>query len=364
MKIGIIRTSSIGDVVLASACLDYLKQVAPEAEVVWIGRQPSLQLITRSWPRVKGLDWPSNAAVAIGRHVFEQLSQCDVVVDLQTNHRSRRVTRHLRKKGIRVFSADKLNWPRMRLVLSGWLRGRVLRLPESRLKPEKQQYRMMLDALRGALQSLGYDDSAAFERSRPALNVDSLRGTAVSWDRETDFGSWLAVGAGASYPTKRAPTEVLVDVLTDLSKNWPENQPFPGLLLVGGTEDRAASVTLTDSVRWAGPVINLTGKLSLDETMLALSKASVLLSNDSGLAHIAEAVGRPVAVLFGPTIESFGFTPQGAASKAFSASLGCRPCSKHGKLSCRYGDQLCFRSIDTRSVSSYLAGVLRSGGAQ
>ena len=363
MKIGIIRTSSIGDVVLATACLDHLQRIAPDASILWLGRQPALKLIQLSWPNVSCVDWPSKVSSSANREIFNQLVRCDVVVDLQTNHRSRNLQRKLRHRGVRVFAADKFNWYRAKLVLLSWLRGRTIRLTDDHIKVHKHQFRMMLDALNDAIGYLGLPEKFALDMARPKLRVDALKHSDASWIREADFGVWLAVAAGASHPTKRAPAEVLIDILTDISAHWPHHLPLPGLLFVGGAEDRAAAVSLMDQTHWTGPVINLAGKLSLDETMLALSKTSVLLSNDSGLAHIAEALGKPVAVLFGPTIESFGFPPQRTDSRGFSSNVGCRPCSKHGKRTCRFQDQLCFRSIDTREVARYLSGILASGGA-
>jgi hypothetical protein len=60
-------------------------------------------------------------------------------------------------------------------------------------------------------------------------------------------------------------------------------------------------------------------------------------------------------VLFGPTVEAFGFAPRMRESRAFSLLLGCRPCSKHGKVACRYGDRLCFVGLPEAEVAAHLA---------
>ena len=102
------------------------------------------------------------------------------------------------------------------------------------------------------------------------------------------------------------------------------------------------------------PVLNLAGKLTLWESSLAIKESAIILSNDSSLCHIGEAVGTRSAVLFGPTVESFGFAPRHPESQAFSAPLGCRPCSKHGKAECRYGDKLCFSLIPAAEVAGFI----------
>lgn len=307
------------------------------------------------------MDLSSNASSADLDLVTDTLKQCSVVVDLQTNHRSRWIARRLRKSGVPVFSADKRASFRFLLVIRSWIRGRLFRKRASEQPPIKHQFKMMLDAVYAALQSMGITDAQALGEARPKLNLNSLTSSDASWLREMEFGQWLAIAAGASFPTKRPPTEVLKDSLLELRSLWPEDRPVPGIVFIGGPEDRPAAVELLDETHWKGPVINLAGKLSLEDTARAISKASVLLSSDSGLSHIAEALGVPVAVLFGPTVEEFGFLPHGPSSKAYSSTLGCRPCSKHGKQPCRYGDKLCFNSIDTRSVSRHLSSLLTAG---
>ena len=73
---------------------------------------------------------------------------------------------------------------------------------------------------------------------------------------------------------------------------------------------------------------------------------------------MAEAVGVDAAVLFGPTIEAFGFGARRETSKVFSVPLGCRPCSKHGKKPCRFEDKQCFYEIDRREVTDFIKSKL------
>ena len=362
MRIGIIRTSSIGDVVLGTACLDYLRQMDSEAEIIWVGRQPSLKLIQQCWPNITATDLPARSSPQQYRDVVAKLKSCDAVVDLQTSLRSRIMMASLRRSKVPVFSADKAQWFRVKLVMMGRLRSRLGKLSSASKVAPAFQYQMMLQALHRALVFLKKSDVEAFDKARPYLPSHNLRQIDQSWVREMSFGNWLAVSPGASHETKRAPTEVFSDILRTLALQGMESTAVPGLVFVGGAEDRVAAVTLMDQLPWASSVINLAGKLTLDQTMVALSKAKMLLSNDSGLAHIAEAVGTPVAVLFGPTTEAFGFSPQRAGSKAFSSDVGCRPCSKHGKKPCRYGDHMCFQSIDVRKIAKHINEQLSKGG--
>ncbi|MEI6398501.1 MAG: glycosyltransferase family 9 protein [Pseudomonadota bacterium] len=358
MKVGIIRTSSIGDAVLATVCLDYLRRVAPDAEVFWVGRQPSLKLIQESWPKITVAEWSRKSPGSGSATIYENLMACDIVVDLQTSFRTRMLMRKLMLGGKLVFSARKSGWFRFRLVFEGFLRGRFKKLPEISRSARIYQYRMMLFAVHEGMALLKKSNDDALDLARPALVAAPITAADSTWVNDLSFGTWLALAPGASHEPKRAPTDVFLDILTALAHSWPVGTPLPGLLFVGGADDRKAAVNLLDQMVWEGSVLNVAGKLTLEQTATAIAACQGLLSNDSGLAHIAEAIGKPVAVLFGPTSEAFGFPPQRAESRAFSAALGCRPCSKHGKNYCRYGDQLCFRSIDTLEVARFLAGIL------
>lgn len=87
------------------------------------------------------------------------------------------------------------------------------------------------------------------------------------------------------------------------------------------------------------------------EVATLLGACRVLVCNDSGLLHLAEAVGTPTVALFGPTVAAFGYTPVLAASTVLEThDLDCRPCSRHGKRPCHRGDLACLERIDPERV--------------
>jgi ADP-heptose:LPS heptosyltransferase len=262
---------------------------------------------------------------------------------------------------IPVFTAKKAQFERSRLLISARLRGRRKPLPVHSLIPSKLQYAMMTDALRKAVvHHLPRDISENLGPCQPQLPVDA-RTVDKPWEKELKFGRWLAVAPGAAHETKRAPTELFMSILVDVKARQKNDSPL-GLVFLGDENDRKIALGIYDKISWSGPVLNLAGKLSLWETSLALRDCDMLLSNDSALAHIAEAVNTPVTVLFGPTIEGFGFGPRLPNSRAFSVLLGCRPCSKHGKVPCRYNDKLCFATISPLDVATRILTVLGESG--
>ena len=54
-----------------------------------------------------------------------------------------------------------------------------------------------------------------------------------------------------------------------------------------------------------------------------LSKAKLLVTNDTGAMHIAEAAGTPVLAIFGPTVRQFGFAPWRKESRVIETELDC-----------------------------------------
>ena len=93
------------------------------------------------------------------------------------------------------------------------------------------------------------------------------------------------------------------------------------------------------------------------DTAARLARCSRLVTNDSGLLHIAEAVGTPVLALFGPTVREFGYFPILARSLVLEKSLDCRPCSRNGKRPCHRGDLACLQDITPDAVRSVLASL-------
>ncbi len=365
LRVAIYRTSSFGDVVLATACLDLLERLPVPTEITWVGRGAGLELVSNSWPTVKALNVPKSASVLDLQKTVEALAGNHLFIDLQCNLRSRWLARQLKSAhGVPYFSADKAQLARSRLIVAARVRGRRRPLPEAARAAPRQQFEMMCDALRRGLRHhLPVEMRDGIDATvRPRLPIpDSYD---QPWRKELRFGTWLAVAPGAAHPTKQAPIELMQEVLERVksgSQAQPASLPGPvGLVFFGDNHDRQVALKLLERINWHGPVLNLAGRLSLWETGVALRETACLLSNDSSLGHIAEAVDTPVAILFGPTVEAFGFAPRMRLSKPFSTPLGCRPCSKHGKVPCRFGDKLCFSGINLEDVAAHLLGLLNA----
>lgn len=363
LRVAIYRTSSLGDVVLATACLDLLERLPVPTEITWVGRGAALDVIGKSWPTVKLREVAKTDTVIDLQRAVESLASVHLFIDLQCNLRSRWLARQLKSThGVPYFSADKAQLSRSRLIVAARVRGRRRPLPDEVRAVPKFQYEMMCDALRRGLRHhLPVEMRDGIDAAvRPRLPIpDSFESP---WRKELRFGAWLGVAPGAAHPTKQAPLEQMLEIVERvkrLATESPGKVPAPlGLVFFGDNHDRQVALKIQDRVQWPGPVLNLAGRLSLWESAVALSETTCLVSNDSSLGHIAEAVDTPTAILFGPTVEAFGFGPRMRQSRAFSTPIGCRPCSKHGKIPCRYEDKLCFSGINLEDVATHLTHLL------
>ncbi len=365
------RTSSIGDVVLASACIAIVQKLLPATKITFIGSKPSLALIHDNFPDIQAIEIKRDNNWTQLLETASKIQNVDLFVDLQYNARSLILGKYFSANFLKKFFKNSCTYvhikkrssERAKLVAEARIWGRRRVLKSSDILPPKRQYEVMLETLYRGLKLRGFDLEKHMDlllKATTSLPLARKNNEQSLWFKELNQGEWIAVAPGAAYATKKAPFPILLGVLEDLKTKLSSQSKKIGLLLIGDENDRTIARKLTDDLNWSGPVLNLCGKLNLSEAASALSLASVTLAHDSSLAHISEAVGTPVGVLFGPTIERFGFAPFLEKSFSFSTLLGCRPCSKHGKIPCRFNDQLCFSSLSSKLVVNYLEAQLKT----
>jgi heptosyltransferase-2 len=123
-------------------------------------------------------------------------------------------------------------------------------------------------------------------------------------------------------------------------------------VLVGGANESENTKLEHD---FSGKVINAAGKFSPLESAELLRHARIVVTNDTSISHLAEAMQTPAIVFFGATVREFGYTPFLKDSKIIETSenLSCRPCSRDGRGKCRNPDKLrCLTSITPEMVLS------------
>jgi lipopolysaccharide heptosyltransferase II len=107
------------------------------------------------------------------------------------------------------------------------------------------------------------------------------------------------------------------------------------------------------------PVLDFSSGTSLTETAALMDHCSVVITNDSGLMHLAAARKRKVLAIFGPTVQQLGFFPYGTRSIVIEDhSLPCRPCTHIGLEYCPKGHFKCMKNIEPSEVIEAAEGLL------
>jgi heptosyltransferase II len=159
-------------------------------------------------------------------------------------------------------------------------------------------------------------------------------------------GPVVVFAPGAVGPSKRWPAAYYASVATRLASEGIS------VWVVGGPNERALAAEIAAA---DGPVRDLTGD-DLRNAILALAAADAAVSNDSGLLHVAAALGTPSIGIFGPT-SPWHWAPLNplAAVIETDTALSCRPCHKP---TCRLQHHRCMRDIEPARVTSALRQAL------
>ena len=170
------------------------------------------------------------------------------------------------------------------------------------------------------------------------------------------FRRFVAVVIGGQHFTKILPAEKVVEVCSYLD--------VP-VVLVGGAEDAERGAFIQQEAGMN--VFNSCGKLTLGQSAFLLKLADVVLTNDTGMMHIAAALRKPIVSVWGNTVPEFGMTPylpQGSAPSVVIENhhLRCRPCDKLGYDHCPKGHFQCMRALDAAYIASIINGLLKNLG--
>lgn len=180
------------------------------------------------------------------------------------------------------------------------------------------------------------------------------RRTAASLLGRVD-GPYICLAPGSRWPMK----QWAADNYAELARRIAFELGYH-VVLLGDANDAHAARPIVREAR--GRVTDLLGRTGILEAAAVIEGARVFIGNDSGLMHLAEAVGVPVIALFGPTVEEFGYYPSLPESKVIERSLPCRPCSRNGRRPCPRGTQECLTGIPVDSVEEALWDLLEKTG--
>jgi heptosyltransferase-2 len=114
------------------------------------------------------------------------------------------------------------------------------------------------------------------------------------------------------------------------------------------------------------PSVDLAGKLSLMGSAALLGKAKMVLTNDTGMLHMAQAMKAPVVAIYGPTTRELGFFPLTENSRVAEIDISCRPCTQKGLHSCPRKHFRCMKDLKPQVVADLAAGLFKTnnGGTE
>jgi len=316
VKFLVIRFSSIGDIVLTTP-----KQQVENAEVHFVTKEKHACL-AESNPYIDKVHLLGNS---LGATINElDAEKFDYIIDLHQNFRSNKIRRRLK---VQTYSFNKLNWQKMLLV-----RFKINRLPDQHIVDRYLETVSIFDIK---------DDGKG-------LDFFIREGDDFKRDELPDMfkNGYVAFVIAGTYFTKKLPPAKVSQIC--------QNIPYPVILLGGKNEYDEGEQVLSQS---KGNVLNYAGKISLSQSASLVRDARVVLTNDTGLMHIAAAYKKKILSFWGNTIPEFGMVPYrpGESSEIMQIEdLKCRPCSKLGHQKCPKKHFKCMEELDINQAIEWI----------
>ncbi len=303
----IIRFSSFGDILQTMSVLRPLKESNPDLKIHWLTKSEYRELVELSplvdkvWTFEKG-----QGAFGLIKLAFRIRSmKFDYIYDAHNNLRSKIAVTILNPFSLKdgFFKRPKNRIKRFLLFSFG-------------INKFENPFRGMISYTRPIdkiTEQKNLDCRHKFNFAESiTCSVDEIT------QGEQDF---ITMAPSAAWEMKRWPTEHWIELISKL----PEKKIF----LLGGPSDQFIEELRKKCS--TQNVVNLSGKLSLTQSVYLVSKSSCLISADTGLIHAAEIMGINGISLIGPT--AFGF-PTHENIKTLEVEMECRPCTKDGRGKC------------------------------
>jgi ADP-heptose:LPS heptosyltransferase len=352
-----IRLSSLGDVILASAALEVPRRTGERWDWLTLPEYASLLEGHPGVGKVWTFDRKSGLAgwIRLAQELYR--AEYDVILDLHRSHRTRvlklcfRVLLFARSTRRRLpnragGARHRTIWKtvsKQRFRLYGYFLFKAV-WPKA-WRPERWVVRHALIA--GGTGAERPDLTHLVESGLRSSTVEGLLGTMGQRD-------FLCVMPGARWDGKKWPVARFRALLERLGMS---------VVVLGSKDDSEshALVAALETLRREGQLAeSAVGRLSFKETAAVLSRSVGFVGNDTGLAHLAEAVGVPVLVSFGPTAPDMGFGPWRERSAALRSSLWCSPCGKDGRYCFRVKNRYqCLQSLDAERAFAQVPAWLK-----
>jgi lipopolysaccharide heptosyltransferase II len=339
----VIRLSSIGDIVLTTPLLRSFRKRFPDCGVDYVVKKEFADLLKYN-PHIDTVH-PFDARGGIDelRRLREQLreNRYELVIDLHNNIRSRFIRRKLRAR--KIVTIDKRMVPRFFLIKMKW-----------------NLYRdsvHVVDRYLETVEPFGVrNDDEGLELAVPQIIREHVADQFGPLGRERPF--LIGLCPSAKHYTKRWLKEYYVRLAVMLVREYGAC-----IVLFGGPDDRAYCEDIRRLIGTEN-TINVAGEVTLLQSAAIMDHCTAVVTNDTGLMHIAAARKRNLIAIFGPTVRELGFFPYGTRSTVIEhPDLSCRPCTHIGSNACPKKHFRCMKEITPDRVFSAVENMMRTAGS-
>ncbi|MFT7121314.1 MAG: ADP-heptose:LPS heptosyltransferase [Neolewinella sp.] len=341
MKVLIIRFSSIGDIVLTTPVIRCIKEQTGATvhfltKAGFAGLLSANPHVDRLWTIKKDISEVSTGLIAEGY---------DHVIDLHANLRTLELRARLSSNNLLHLHLGcarhkrQLRWPRPQ-----WHAFNKLNLEKYllvNLGVDRMPDVHIVDRYLATAAPLG------IKNDDKGLDYFVPEGETVNLATEQVPTQFIVLVIGAAHATKRLTEEQMADFCAAL--------PHPIVLLGGPAEAETGN-------RIAGNlphVINACGRFKLGGSADLIRQATIVVTHDTGMMHVAAAYHKPILSVWGNTVPAFGMYPYLPGQEAQEkerrqevVGLSCRPCSKIGYQSCPKGHFRCIKDQTAESLAS------------
>jgi ADP-heptose:LPS heptosyltransferase len=323
MKVLILRFSSIGDIVLTTPVIRCLKKNTG-AEIHYAVKAAYSSIVENN---------PHISKVHVLRDYMEEIiepikkEKYDLIIDLHHNLRTLQIKKALKKVPSKSF--HKLN-------VEKWLL--------TALKINRMPAVHIVDRYMKTVEHLGVrNDGMGLDYFIP--KIDEVKESDIP---AAHLAGYYGFVIGAAHGTKQLPAEKVKEICARV------DHP---VMLLGGKDDyqTGKEIAAADPFK----IYNACGKFNLNESADLVRRAKCIVTNDTGLMHMAAAFKKPIISLWGNTVPAFGMTPYYGHYNIQNAmvevrGLRCRPCSKIGYDACPRGHFKCMNQIHNEDVVTWI----------
>lgn len=312
MKLLFVRFSSLGDVILTTGVMNYVKKMLPDADI-------DVLTFSQYAPVFENLPFindviPYDKSKGIKEYFYlvqNELEEHDYIFDLHGKLRSRFLKFHA-QADYSCYKKDS-------------------RSRRAYVKNRKETPRLNMHVTEKYFETV----TKPLQLEMP--DIEELRPVIIR--NQTANKGHVFVHPFASRNTKAYP------YAQELAEELLKAGYTPVFAGIGEAPD-------------AEGVIDLTGQKSIGEMLDIIDSCEMCITTDSGPLHAAIALNKPTAALFGSTTKHFGFYPSFKGCTVLENNdLKCRPCDVHGLDKCPQSHFRCMTSLKPEHAVRVLAGM-------